>query len=97
MANRLQSLPGSSGVYFVPKSWCHSVAGCPLQSVVWKESEGEGRVRPEEVAGRGPQEEPNGLGWTSKDHRIQFCDRRGHSRGRSCKTQAKGHEGHETQ
>ena len=48
MANGLQSLPGSNRVYFVPQSWFHSMAGCPLQSVVWKESEGKGRFRQEE-------------------------------------------------
>lgn len=63
MANGFRSLPGSSGVYFVPKIWSHSMAGCPLQSALWKESEG--RVRSEEMGGRGPEEEPNWLSWTS--------------------------------
>lgn len=63
MANGFQSLPGSSGVYFVPKIWSHSMAGCPLQSALWKESEG--RVRSEEMGGGGPEEEPNWLSWTS--------------------------------
>lgn len=45
MANGLHSMPGSNGVYSVPKSLFHSMAGCPVQSVVWRKSEGEHKVK----------------------------------------------------
>lgn len=69
MANGLQSLPRSSGVYFVPKSWSHSMAGCPLQSAVWKESEGEGGVRLEEVV---EDHRRSPMGWAGQARITRF-------------------------
>lgn len=45
------------------------MAGCLLQSVVWKQTEGEGRVRPEEVV---EDQRRSPMGWSGQARIIGF-------------------------